>query len=114
MDLNAFDFDLDLETDSDLADLTRYRRSTTANAKTSPAATTSVVGNALASARAARSLTNSPGCAPAPTTPALARVLRKVRTDAWSAPASVSWARPSRALRKVARRAVEGGMNEPA
>lgn len=114
MDLNAFDFDLDLETDSDLVDLTRSLRSTPANAKTSPAAARPVAAASLAPARAARSLTNSPGCAPAPATPALARVLRKVRTDAWSAPASVSWARPSRALRKVARRAVDGGMNESA
>ncbi len=62
-------------------------------------------------------LTNSPGCAPAP---ALALrstdrpPLRRVRTDAWSVPASASWARPSRALRKVARRAVDEDRGEPA
>ena len=101
MDLNAFDFDLDLENESDLADLADFRRSGSAI----PTATAS---------RIARSLTNSPGCAPAPVTPTVARVLRKVRTDAWSSPASTSWARPNRTLRKVARRAVEGGGNESA
>lgn len=114
MDLNAFDFDLDLESETDLADLAAYRRSAR-EARGSAAPRISAAPRATAATIAtARSLTNSPGCAPVPATPALARVLRNVRTDAWSAPASVSWARPARALRKVARRAVDGGMSEPA
>ena len=61
-------------------------------------------------------LTNSPGCSPAPARSALRGSrpsMRSVRVDAWSAPASASWARPSRALRKVARRALESEAFEP-
>ena len=64
-----------------------------------------------------RSLTNSPNCSPAPVLslrPANRAPLRRVRTDAWSVPASASWARPSRALRKVARRAVDDERGESA
>jgi hypothetical protein len=63
-------------------------------------------------------LTNSPGCTPAPS-PALSALrvsrplMRSVRVDAWSEPVSASWARPSRALRKVARRALETEAFEP-
>lgn len=70
--------------------------------------------------RATTTLTNSPGCTPASTpTPALSALregraaMRRVRVDAWSVPVSASWARPSRALRKVARRALESEAFEP-
>jgi hypothetical protein len=68
-------------------------------------------------ARPTQTLTNSPGCSPAPVLslrPADRAPLRRVRTDAWSVPAAASWARPSRALRKVARRAIDSEMTEPA
>ncbi len=61
-------------------------------------------------------LTNSPGCSPAPALSALRESrpsMRRVRVDAWSVPVSASWARPSRALRKVARRALENEVVEP-
>ncbi|MEZ4281621.1 MAG: hypothetical protein R3F21_18615 [Myxococcota bacterium] len=70
--------------------------------------------------RPTRTLTNSPNCAPAParslrSAEQIQRApIRRVRTDAWSVPASASWARPSRALRKVARRAVDNELIEPA
>lgn len=95
MDQNLLDFDLDTDADADAADQMERE----------------------CDARPTSTLTNSPGCAPA------ARIslfrpdrtpLRCVRTEAWSVPASTSWARPSRALRKVARRAVESEMTEPA
>lgn len=66
--------------------------------------------------RATQSLTNSPGCTPAPVrasarstaAPRESRAaMRSVRVDAWSMPVAANWARPSRALRKVARRALE-------
>lgn len=67
--------------------------------------------------RPTATLTNSPGCRPAPMRSlrvAERPPLRRVRTDAWSVPASTSWARPSRALRKVARRAVDDERGESA
>ncbi len=73
--------------------------------------------------RPTHTLTNSPGCTPVPAL-AIARAIaatrdirpsmRTVRVDAWSVPVSASWARPSRALRKVARRALEAEMIDPA
>ncbi|MEZ4331108.1 MAG: hypothetical protein R3F35_05125 [Myxococcota bacterium] len=68
-------------------------------------------------ARPTSTLTNSPGCSPAPN--AFARLtdrapLRRVRSVASSVPASACWARPSRTLRKVARRAVDHDRLEPA
>ena len=103
MDLNSCDFDLDLENETDLSESSRPLRA----------------GHSHQTAerpRTAKSLTNSPGIAPAPASyPNRApRPIRSVRTDAWSVPASTSWARPSRALRKVARRALETEMVEPA
>lgn len=72
--------------------------------------------------RPTHTLTNSPGCTPAPAL-ATARTIaaprevrpsmRSVRVDAWSVPVSASWARPTRALRKVARRALETEVVEP-
>ena len=68
--------------------------------------------------RTTTTLTNSPGCSPDPA-PALSALresrplMRSVRVDAWSVPVSASWARPSRALRKVARRALETEFVEP-
>ena len=68
-------------------------------------------------ARPTPTLTNSPGCSPAPLVsrrPADRAPLRRVRTVASSVPASASWARPSRTLRKVSRRAVESDEIQPA
>jgi hypothetical protein len=102
MDLDAFDLDLDPDLDTDLGSRMGLRRD-------------------AASARAIRrriaTLTNSPGCSPAARRadrPAVPAEMRRVRCDAWSSPASTSWARPSRALRKVARRAVDQDEPEPA
>jgi len=112
MDLHDLDRDLDLpldpdqdRRDDDATDLDELR--------------------ALASPRPPRpiaSLTNSPGCRPC-ASPAVSpdagrrparAVMRRVRVDAWSEPASVRWDRPSRTLRKVARRAVEADAGESA
>lgn len=62
------------------------------------------------STRSTPTLTNSPGCSPAPVAsrrPTNRAPLRRVRTLASSIPASASWARPSRTLRKVSRHAVD-------
>ncbi|HPG28993.1 MAG: hypothetical protein H6748_00765 [Spirochaetaceae bacterium] len=54
--------------------------------------------------RQTRTLTNSPGCVPARRAAARARgAMRTVRVDAWAVPASVSWSRTRRTVRKVAR-----------
>ena len=106
MDLNCCDFDLDLENETELSESSCPAR----------AALALHAPQAAERPRTAKSLTNSPGCTPAPEfSPERApRPIRRVRTDAWSVPASTSWARPSRALRKVARRALETEMVEPA
>lgn len=104
MDQHFLDLDLAPDFEGDAADPMDWERSAPA-------------------ARSTRTLTNSPGCAPAPAPAPAAPLalrsnsrppLRRVRTDAWSVPASASWARPSRALRKVARRAVDDDRGEPA
>ena len=109
MDLNSCDFDLDLENETELSESSRPARAALSRLATH-------APRASERPRTAKSLTNSPGCTPAPEfSPECApRPIRSVRTDAWSVPASTSWARPSRALRKVARRALETEMVEPA
>jgi hypothetical protein len=72
---------------------------------------------AASPARSTPTLTNSPGCSPAPVASfrlADRAPLRRVRTVASSVPASASWARPSRTLRKVSRRAVDQDGLDPA
>lgn len=102
MDQNAFDLDLDSQLDCETERADR------------PAAPT-------ATRRRTATLTNSPGCAPAVLArsedrAALARrsSMRRVEVAGWASPAAASWARPSRTLRKVALRAVDAEMNEPA
>ena len=105
MDLNAFDFDLDADLDPD-SDSARP----TAPSETGRPARSLALARAALKRQSAAAPTNSPGCTPAlgsNETQRGPRPIRSVRTDAWSVPASVSWARPSRALRKVARRALE-------
>lgn len=107
MDQNAFDLDSDLDLDSELdRDIER---------------TIDRLAAPTTHRRATATLTNSPGCAPARTAESSERAslvprptMRRVAVASWSSPASASWARPSRTLRKVARRAVEADMLEPA
>lgn len=98
MDQHLIDFDLEADAAHD-GDWDRGARSARPTRRSTP------------------TLTNSPNCTPAPVLALRAAdraPLRRVRTDAWSVPASTSWARPSRTLRKVARRAVDQEMVEPA
>ena len=98
MDLNAFDFDLESDLDPDL--------DTNASEPGTPVCPLALDQAAL-KRQSAAAPTNSPGCTPTSLPNRSPRPIRSVRTDAWSVPASVNWARPSRALRKVARRALE-------
>lgn len=107
MDQNAFDLDSDLDLDAQLdRDIERAIDRLAAPS---------------ADRRRTATLTNSPGCAPASFPGSGDRValasrpaMRRVAVAGWSSPASASWARPSRTLRKVARRAVETELPEPA
>ncbi|MBK7949067.1 MAG: hypothetical protein IPK00_10050 [Deltaproteobacteria bacterium] len=118
MDQNEFDLDLDrddLETTGDLdLDLDAQLDRDIDRAIGRLAAPS-------AGRRRTATLTNSPGCAPAVMAgigerAALAprSAMRRVAVAGWSSPASASWVRPSRTLRKVARRAVDNESSEPA
>jgi len=126
MDQNAFDLDLGRDLDQDLAPDLDFERDPVDDLE--PASTSAMdrATRGTPRLRPIPTLTNSPGCAPAPpsqTIPTRATgasgaharrsgsaapsPMRSVRIDAWSSPATACWARPSRTLRKVARRALD-------